>query len=220
MPEETSRFNVSDLDRKTSFLVQRVRSIGDTVEQCNIKELSLARQEKEIDKNEELYTRSKELYKAVIDEVYRRSLGEIEEVLNMALQYIFFDKNYTAKIEISDYKSKTIHIYKYDNDYSPPRVMDMRDGVGNGVRTVASFVLLSYYLISQNRMPFIFADEAYSGISEAYVDRFFSFVSSLCEKKGLRFALITHDQRYLLYGDKQYSVSEGVVREITGMDKK
>lgn len=203
-----------DFKRDLLFLVQRLTNVGNDISLNEAKLIKYTEQAKECQNRIELAKKSKEVYKTVVDEVYRRSMGEIEEVLNMALQYIFFDKNYSVKIEIGDFKGKTVDIMLYDHEFTPPRIVDTKNGVGNGVRTVISFVLLSYYLISLARKPFIFSDEAYSGISEAYVDRYFSFISSLCEKKGLKFVLITHDERFLIYGNKKYLVSEGVVKEI------
>jgi len=207
--------NLKDLntsfEREIIFLAQRINDVGRDLSAYDRKLKQYERDVLDSEKRIELAQRSQQMYKSAVDEVYRRSLGEVEEVLNMALQYVFFDKNYSVSIEISDFRSKVIDILFYDNDTDPPIVMDSKTGVGNGIRTVESFVLLSYYLISTNIFPFIFADEAYSGVSEAYVDRYFSFVDSLCKKKGLRFGLITHDQRFLIYGNNQYSVSDGNV---------
>lgn len=200
------------------FLVQRLNNIKEDLSLNELKILKYKNKIEDIKNQLSLANRAKETYKVVVDEVYRRSMGEIEEVLNMALQFIFFDKNYSVKIEIGDYRGKTVEILLYDNDIVPPRVVDMKNGVGNGVRCVVSFVLLSYYLISLGRKHFIFSDEAYSGISEAYVDRYFSFIHSLCEKKEFKFVLITHDGRFIVYGDKSYSVSEGNVVEVNSIE--
>jgi hypothetical protein len=140
-------------------------------------------------------------------------MGEINDVLNDGVKFIFYDKNYSVKIDLSDVRNKTLELFLHDEDYDPPRVSSIKGGVGNGVRTVVSFVLLAYYIISLGRKRIIFSDEAYSGISESYVDRFFTFVKAFCEKKGLKFVLITHDNRFLDYGDKKYVVSDGVVLE-------
>jgi hypothetical protein len=205
---------LNDLSWRASSVLQRIEDLEKSYEMNSVLLLKSETELKDAESKEELALRAKEAYKMVVDEVYSRSLGEIEEVLNMGLKFIFYDKNYGAKIEVSDFKNKTINMFLYDYDYTPTRVVDMKDGVGTGVRTVASFVLLAYYLVSLNREKFIFADEAYSGISESYVDKFFEFVSSLCQKKGLVFVLITHDTRFLAYGNKKYTVSEGVVREV------
>ena len=201
----------TSFEREVIFQAQRLKDVG---RELSSSERKIVQYEKDIVQCGErvaLAKKSQQIYKSAVDEVYRRSLGEVEEVVNMALQYVFFDKNYSVSIEIGDVRSKTIDILFYDNDTDPPIVMDSKTGVGNGIRTVESFVLLTYYLISTNIYPFIFADEAYSGVSEAYVDRYFSFVDSLCKKKGLKFGLITHDQRFLIYGNNQYSVSDGNV---------
>ena len=196
------------------LLSQGVKSLGAYVEANNIALKTLNKKQKDFDIKESLYNSSIEVFKKIVDEVYSRNLGEIQETLNIGLQYVFFDKNYGASIEVSDFKTKTIELYLLDRSVDPPRKSDMKDGVGNGVRSVVSFILLVFYLIRCGRKRLIFADEAYSAISETYVDKFFSFASSLCEKKGLTLVLITHDPRFLIYADKRYSVSDGKVLEI------
>lgn len=196
------------------LLSQGVKSLGAYVEANNIALKTLNKKQKDFDIQESLYNSSIEVFKKIVDEVYSRNLGEIQETLNIGLQYVFFDKNYGASIEVSDFKTKTIELYLLDRSVDPPRKSDMKDGVGNGVRSVVSFILLVFYLIRCGRKRLIFADEAYSAISETYVDKFFSFASSLCEKKGLTLVLITHDPRFLIYADKRYSVSDGKVLEI------
>ena len=209
--------NPSDFDIESDvfYLSQRIKDLGNDHTSNKLKLVKYLGEISKFDLKEELVDRSREAYKGVVDEVYSRSMGEIENVLNSSLQYIFFDKNYSVKIEISDFRSKIINIMLYDNDFTPSRVVDTKNGVGNGIRTAISFILLTYYLISLGRMPFIFADEAYSGISEAYVDRYFNFISEMCKKKGLKFVLITHDDRFLIYGAKRYSVTDGNVIDVT-----
>jgi ABC-type lipoprotein export system ATPase subunit len=90
----------------------------------------------------------------------------------------------------------------------------MKHGIGNGVRNVVSFIYTSFYLISKGNAPIIFADEAYHGISESYLERFFTFVRSLCKARGIAFILITHDNRFLSYADKRYIVSEGDIVQV------
>lgn len=207
------KFN-EDIISRLECLERSVFNIGKSLEKNGIQVLSFEKKIRDLDDQESIALKSKDLYKKVIDLVYERNVGKIEETINLALNYIFFDKNYGSKIEVSDFRSKTIDIYLIDHSHNPPRKSNVKDGTGNGVRTVVSFVLLVYYLIRCGRKRFIIADEAYSAMSEEYVDKFFSFVSSLCKEKGLSIVLITHDPRFLIYADKRYNVLEGSVREV------
>jgi ABC-type lipoprotein export system ATPase subunit len=107
-----------------------------------------------------------------------------------------------------DKKDKSFSFDIVNLDVGEPE--DLRDGTGNGIRAVISFVITSYYLIKFNS-PYLFVDELYSQISKAYVDGFFEFVHKLCDEHGLVFVLITHDERFLNYADQVVQVSEGRV---------
>lgn len=158
---------------------------------------------------------TKLLYQKAADLVYEKSLGELEHTLNLALEYVFFDSRYKAKLDMGDRRSKTVDLYLVDESKDPPLEVDMRDGIGMGVRSVLSFVFQAQYLLARGLAPVMLIDEAYTAISDAYIGRFFDFVHGLCEAKGLALVLISHDFRVLQYVDKCYRVSEGTVSEIS-----
>ena len=54
-------------------------------------------------------------------------------------------------------------------------------------------------------------DEAYSNISKSYVPEFFDFLKHMCDKLGFKIIIITHDERFLEFGDKVYTFDQGVV---------
>lgn len=156
-------------------------------------------------------------YQKTINIFYENSIGQLEKMLNVALKEIFFDRNYKIKIELSgeDKKDKSFSFEIINEDIGEPE--DLREGTGNGIRAVVSFVILSYYLIRFNS-PYIFADEMYSQISKAYVDGFFNFVHNLCEEYNLVFVLITHDERFINYADQIIHVSEGRITVHNDLD--
>ena len=209
MQQLPSSLEVSELSRTLLFTAQRLRSVEEDISNQELDIARLHNQDIDLEKQSSLVESSREIYKKVVEEVYLKSIGKIEETLNDALKFIFNDKMYSIKIEIGDSRGKTIEFFLYDNEYEPPRIVNMKDGVGDGMRIVVSFVLLSFYLIASGRTPIIFIDEDYSGVSENYVDRFFSFVSSLCKARGVVLVMITHDHRFLGYADKRYQISEG-----------
>lgn len=157
---------------------------------------------------------SKEMYQRAVDLVYEESVGKLTNLLNAALTYVFWDKNYKAVVDVSDYRGKSIALLLENREYNPPLVVDTRDGVGNGVRTVVSFVIQVYYILSRRAAPVLFLDEAYSAISESYVDRFFEFVKKLAKSRGIHLVMISHDDRIIIHADRQYRVSDGVISVI------
>ena len=208
------RQQFEETERSALFLVQHIKDLGEQMERSDS---MVAASENIIRDTEAKIVRveaARELYRAAVEKVYQDSLGSVEETINAALRFIFHDKVYGAKLEVGDNRSKTVDLLLYDYGYTPVRIVDMKSGVGNGIRTVVSFILLTFYMTSMGRTPIIFADEAYSAISAEYVSRFFEFVSAMCKEKGAPLVLITHDLRFTPYADKRYSVNEGVVREL------
>lgn len=201
--------------RTALFLVQRLKSLR---QEASSSEGRIASLENSISETKAKIARveaARDVYRLAVEKVYTDSLGSVEETINAALRFIFHDKQYGAKLDVGDNRSKTVDLLLYDYGYDPPRIVDMKMGVGNGVRTVVSFILLVFYMVSMGRVPIIFADEAYSAISAEYVGKFFEFTSAMCKEKGAPLVLITHDMRFTPYADKRYTVNEGVVREIS-----
>ena len=100
---------------------------------------------------------AKDKYALAVNELYKESVENLSNTLNAALQYIFYDKNYKAKLILEDKRGvKSLSIMLVDEDDGLE--VDLKDGVGNGVRTVISFVLKSYYLLNQNSKV-LFLDE-------------------------------------------------------------
>lgn len=203
--------DTTDLSRNLLFTVQRIKTLHKDYEGHRLELEQMEAQDISLESQQHLAEASREVYRKVIDEVYLRSLGRIEDTINDALKFIFSDRMYSAKLEVGDNRGKTMEILLYDNGFNPPRIVNMKTGVGNGIRSVVSFVLLSFYLIARGRAPVIFADEAYSAISEGYVERFFQFAKSLCKARDVVLVIVTHDPRFLVYADRRYQVSEGDV---------
>jgi hypothetical protein len=117
---------------------------------------------------------AKEKYTIAVNELYEESIGALKDTLNTALKYVMYDKNYSANLILEDTRgTKTLSISLVDDDDGFE--VDLKDGVGQGVRTIISFVLKSYYLLNQNSKV-LFLDEKYSALSSHYVPRFYEFL--------------------------------------------
>lgn len=169
-------------------------------------------QQKELENKLTFISSAKNKYTVAVNQIYEESIGGLKDTLNTALQYIMIDKNYTANLTLEDKRgTKTLDITLIDND--DDFEVDLKDGVGQGVRTIISFVLKMYYLINKNS-HILLLDEKYSALSAHYIPRFFEFMQKMCEEKNFIVVLITHDERFLEYGDKMYSVLDGYVEVI------
>lgn len=152
---------------------------------------------------------AKQYYLKFIDRVYLHSIEEMENFVNYILSYVFYDRKFKLRFELSDkYNSKSITFYVIDEveDLETP----LRKGKGNGVKAVVSFVLLTYYLIRQH-CKYVFLDEAFVNISAEYIERFFEIIRSLCHDHGMCIALITHDPRFIKFADMIYEVKQGKI---------
>ena len=157
-----------------------------------------------------LIEESKNYYVKAIDLLYENSVGELEKIVNLALEYIYYDTKKQIKIELQDKRGKSLSFFIVDPEGNEVNIEDE----GTGVRTIVSFILHVYYLINKNSTPFLFLDEKLAGISQEYISRFFSFVHSLCKNKNLALVCISHDPRIISYANKIYNVGNGIVSEL------
>ena len=154
---------------------------------------------------------AKEKYTIAVNELYEESIGALKDTLNAALKYIMFDKNYSANLELEDSrgtKSLSVTLVNDDDGFE----VDLKDGVGQGVRTIISFVLKSYYLLNQNSKV-LFLDEKYSALSSHYVPRFYEFMKKFCEENDFIIVMISHIANQIENADKVYYINDGVVTE-------
>ena len=154
---------------------------------------------------------AKEKYQIAVNELYEDSIGALKDTLNAALKYIMFDKNYSANLILEDKGgNKTLSILLVDEDNGFE--VDLKDGVGQGVRTILSFVLKSYYLLNQNS-KILLLDEKYSALSSHYVPRFYEFIEEFCKRNDFIIVMISHIDSQIEHADKLYYINDGVITE-------
>ena len=137
--------------------------------------------------------------------------SQVRDTLNIALKYIIFDKNYSANLVLEDKRgTKTLSILLVNDDDGFE--VDLKDGVGQGVRTIISFVLKAYYLLNQNS-KILFLDEKYSALSSHYVPRFYEFMEKFCQEHDFIIVMISHIESQIEHADKIYYLNDGVITE-------
>ena len=206
---------MDSVEESVRFGIQEVKSL---INQLPALQEAKEYNEKNIKKQEEylkFINTSKEYYVKAIDIMYEESIGALKETLNSALRYIVYDKNYNCNLILDDKRgAKTLELTLVDLDEDFE--VDLKDGAGQGIRTIISFILKAYYLINKGSRV-LFLDEKYSALSEHYVPRFFEFLKKMTEEKGMIDVLITHDTRFMDYADNIYMVNMGNVTKIEGL---
>ena len=206
---------MDSIEESVRFGIQEVKSL---INQLPALQEAKEYNEKNIKKQEEylkFINTSKEYYVKAIDIMYEESIGALKETLNSALRYIVYDKNSNCNLILDDKRgAKTLELTLVDLDEDFE--VDLKDGAGQGIRTIISFILKAYYLINKGSRV-LFLDEKYSALSEHYVPRFFEFLKKMAEEKGMIVVLITHDTRFMDYADNIYMVNMGNVTKIEGL---
>lgn len=186
------RLNIYKMKQKD--LLTNISSLTDDIEILN--------------KRKQIIDSAKQYYFKVVDICYAYSIEEMETFVNYVLSYVFYDETYRIKLDITNKRNKSITFYLIND--SKELELPLRKGNGNGVKAVASFILLTYYLLRM-KTPYVFLDESFVNISAGYLERFFTYIKKLCNDYGLCVVLITHDTRFPEYADKIYKVKKGVV---------
>ena len=197
-----------------STIDYNIKNFSELINKKKIYESDIERREKEVEqyaKRLKFLKCTKELYLNAVDLMYQESIGVLQETLNSAMQYVMKDKDYSVKLELEDKRgAKTLNLALIDNEKGFE--VDLKDGVGQGVRTIISFVLKAYYLVNDNSKV-LMLDEKYSALSAQYIPYFMEFLKKFTEERAFIIVMITHDNRFVNYGDKVYIVADGIVRE-------
>ena len=197
-----------------STIDYNIKNFSELINKKKIYESDIERREKEVEqyaKRLKFLKFTKELYLNAVDLMYQESIGVLQETLNSAMQYVMKDKDYSVKLELEDKRgAKTLNLALIDNEKGFE--VDLKDGVGQGVRTIISFVLKAYYLVNDNSKV-LMLDEKYSALSAQYIPYFMEFLKKFTEERDFIIVMITHDNRFVNYGDKVYIVADGIVRE-------
>lgn len=164
--------------------------------------------------NGEIQQSSIEILKKIVENMSKEHINQIEDLLTYGLQTIFYDRDYEIEIQVEDKRNNNYAeiflIERVTND-NVLRTSFNNSRLGGGIRTVVGFLLQVFYIGYFNLNPIIFCDEAFSQISDDYLDGFMEFINHLSDKKGFKIVLITHDDRLKEYARMFYRIELGQV---------
>jgi ABC-type dipeptide/oligopeptide/nickel transport system ATPase subunit len=206
---------IDTIDESTRYGIQGIKTLLDQLPALNESAEYTRSQIKEQEDTIKFLSDTKEYYIKAVDILYEESIGALKETLNAALRYIIYDKNYNCNLILDDKRgTKTLELTLVDLDEDFE--VDLKDGAGQGIRTIISFILKAYYLINKGSR-ILLLDEKYSALSEHYIPRFFEFMRNMAEAKDMIIVMITHDNRFMDYADNIYMVNMGNVDKIEGL---
>ena len=155
--------------------------------------------------------------KEIIDLLSRTHIDHLEKLLNSAVSTIFFDKNYSIRFEVSEYRNSnclSINLIETLDD-GTEIVTDIKDN-GFGIKTIVGFILQIYFILYHKLSPILFVDEGFSSLSDQYIPYLRSLLNSLKEEYNFIFVLIAHDPRFIQIADLIYEVKDGEVKPYNG----
>ena len=139
---------------------------------------------------------------------FKKGIRRLEELLTIGLKKIFFDRNYSIQIRVVDKRNtKCVELLLNDNG----NLIPVRNAnVAGGVLVVIAAIIQVFYIINIPTVSkYLFLDEQFSQVSQQYVGTFMDFIKTLCSETGLSIVLITHDNKFIQYGDRIYIADKG-----------
>jgi len=171
---------------------------------------------KESRKNLEFQTECYEWCKNILDLRNKEHLDKITNLISLALQTVFFDRNYEFILKIEDKRGVKNAVFILWEQLENGEVIETDfNGLGGSVRVIVSFCLSVFFINYFKLSPVIFLDEAMGALSNSYIDSFGEFVSSLCNQTGLIFVLISHDPRFRDLANVVYEIKNGTAKEVS-----
>lgn len=198
----------ADFEKNLTDLLIKYRGIQSSIESTknSIAEVNSKIDELECEKN------TLKLCKPIIDDIISKFsdslLRKLEELLTIGLKKIFYDRNYSAQIRVVDKRNtKCVELLLNDNGNLIPV---KNSCVAGGILVVIAAIIQVFYIINIPTVDnFLFLDEQFSQVSEIYVPQFMDFIKTLCNETGLSIVLITHDNKFMKYGDRIYVADKG-----------
>ena len=169
-------------------------------------------------KKEALYEEAVDLMKSVIESMSTSQIRHLEELINSALETIFFDREYSVELIVTELRNtNNLQIILNETLDNGEIIKTKLSENGYGVKSIIGFILQVYFIIYYKQHPIMFLDEAFGTLSSQYVPYLKVLMDELANKYGFKFVLITHDTRFMDIANKTYLVDKGNI-ELKGSD--
>ena len=199
----------TNFEKEITDLLIKYRGIQSSIESTKASIADIDSKLEELESERNTLKKCKPIIDDIISKFSDSLLRKLEELLTIGLQKIFFDRNYSIQIKVVEKRNaKCIELLLNDNGNLIP-VKD--SNVAGGILVVIASIIQIFYVINLESVSnYLFLDEQFSQLSKMYVPTFMEFIKTLCEDTGLSIVLITHDSKFIEYGDRIYIADKGV----------
>lgn len=199
--------NFQELKMKAVYLNGQVNSIKRSLQDNLIQHSQAEAELSQLRRKETTLQDAIEKFKLIVEKFSSDHIKEIEGLVTLALRTVFYDREYSFKIEVSDKRNaKYADLYLIDGEVEVPLYQGQ---VAGGILSVIGLILQIYSLSYLSLAPVLFLDEALSQISTQYLPGLFELIEKIKEKTGLIIVLVTHDPRMSEYASRIYEVDSG-----------
>lgn len=212
MQDNTFEYRIALVNKKIANITNKINNAKYSVEQSKTSLKTNELELNETNKYISMLTTSQKIVQEMIANFSIERIKVLETIVTKCLKTIFFDKNLGFEVEIVD-KRNTKNVYFYiteENDGQKNKFPLTTSSVAGGILVITSFMLQVYFIKYFNLPPIIFLDEAFSQVSDQYINVLHQFLSELKEAYGIIIVLITHDPRFADLAERTYTVKNGV----------
>lgn len=178
-----------------------------------LKKENTSKELKDLIKKEHNYELAVDLMKKLVEGLSQSQIRHLEELINSALETIFFDRQYFIELQITELRNtNNLHIILNEVNEQGELIKTKIDDNGGGIKCIVGFILNVFYILYHKQYPILFMDESFTNLSKQYLPYIKSLINSLSDKYGFIFVLVTHDTELMNLADRTYLVDKGNVK--------
>lgn len=197
----------AEFEQELTDMLIKYRGIQSSIENTQNSIVEVESKISELEYNKNVLRNCKPIIDDIINKFSDSLLRKLEELLTIGLKKIFYDRNYSVQIKVIDKRNaKCVDLLLDDNG----NLISVKNAnIAGGILVVIASIIQIFYIINLDVDKYLFLDEQFSQISEQYISPFMDFIHSLCDETGLSIVLITHDNKFMKYGDRIYTADKG-----------
>ena len=168
-------------------------------------------EEARLEASVKLNTKALTVMQLLYEKVNEQGLNHLCALITQGLQQIFPHRNYEVLVDVGVERGvNTLSFYLKEVKPSGLVVTsNIRNSTGGSIRAMVGLICTIFYILKMNGKRFLIMDEALSQLEDNALDGMFTLLKSFGTEAGFKYLLVTHDARFLPYGDKIYRMQSG-----------